>query len=120
MPDFILLLHRPAGPPPALSTEAAAAMTRDYTSWHAEGRLKGGEKLTNDAGRVMRAGAARAIVTDGPFAESKELLGGFYLITAEDYGQACKIAESCPHLKYGGNIEIRQIDPMNESSTAGR
>ncbi len=110
MPDFLLLLHRPAGPPPALSADAAAAMTKDYTGWRAEGRLKGGEKLTNDAGRVMRAAAGRSIVTDGPYAESKELLGGFFLIAAADYDEACRIAESCPHLKYGGGIEIRQID----------
>jgi RNA polymerase sigma-70 factor (ECF subfamily) len=70
MPDFILLLHRPAGPPPAMSADAAAAMTRDYTGWRAEGRLKGGAKLTNDAGRVMRAAASRPIVTDGPHAEA--------------------------------------------------
>ena len=54
--------------------------------------------------------AGRSVVTDGPYAESKELLGGFYLIAAADYGEACRIAESCPHLKYGGGIEIRQID----------
>ncbi|HEV7996380.1 MAG TPA: YciI family protein [Stellaceae bacterium] len=110
MPDFLLLLHRPAGPPPALSADAAAAMTKDYTGWCADGRRKGGEKLTNDAGRVVRPAAGRPVVTDGPYAESKELLGGFYLIAAADYGEACRIAESCPHLKYGGGIEIRQID----------
>jgi hypothetical protein len=52
------------------------------------------------------------MTTDGPFAESKELLGGFFLIAAADYGAACRTAESCPHFKYGGSIEIRQIDPM--------
>jgi hypothetical protein len=110
MPDFILLLHRPAGPPPTISAEAAAAMTKDYTGWRAEGRRKAGEKLTNDAGRVMRAAGGRPIVTDGPYVESKELLGGFYMITAADYVEACRIAENCPHLKYGGGIEVRQID----------
>jgi hypothetical protein len=110
MPDFILLLRRPAGPPPALSPKQVSAITKDYAGWRAEGRLKGGEKLTNDAGRFMTAAAGRTMVTDGPYAESKELLGGFYLITAQDYDEACRVAESCPHLKYGGNIEIRQID----------
>jgi hypothetical protein len=110
MPDFILLLRRPAGPPPALSPEQASAMTKDYTDWRAEGRLKGGEKLTSDAGRVMATAAGRTVVTDGPYAESKELLGGFFLITAKDYDEACRVTEGCPHLKYGGKIEIRQID----------
>ena len=116
MSDFILLLHRPAGPPPTLPPQQAAAVTKEYFDWgdrlRSEGRLKGGEKLTFDAGRVMRSAAGRIMVTDGPYAESKELLGGFFLITAGDYKEACHIAESCPHFKYGGAIEVRQIDPM--------
>ena len=116
MPDFILLLHRPAGPPPVVAPSAAAAITREYADWgerlRREGRLKAGEKLTNDPGRAMRAVGGRIMVTDGPYAESKELLGGFFLITAGDYKEACHTSESCPHFKYGGSIEVRQIDPM--------
>jgi hypothetical protein len=124
MPDFILLLNRPAGAPPAFSPNQAAAVTKEYVGWgdrlRAEGRLKAGEKLTFDAGRVLRPVGGRVMTTDGPYAESKELLGGFFLIAAADYDEACRLAESCPHFKYGGSIEIRQIDPMNESSTAGQ
>jgi hypothetical protein len=109
MPDFILLLRR-HGPLPALSSEQAAAMTRDYTGWRAEGRLKGGQKLTNDGGRVITSEAGRLVVTDGPYAESKELLAGFFVIGAQDFAEACRVAEGCPHLKYGGDIEVRQID----------
>jgi hypothetical protein len=116
MPDFILLLHRPAGPMPMLSPQQGAAITQDYLAWgermRAEGTLKAGERLTNDAGRVLRADAGRVMVTDGPYAESKELLGGFYIVIAQDYGEASRIAESCPHLKYGGRIDIRQIHVM--------
>jgi hypothetical protein len=116
MADFILLLHRPAGPPPALPPEQVAAVTQEYIGWgdrqRAEGRLKAGEKLVFDAGRVLRSAGGRIMVTDGPFAESKELLGGFFVIAANDYDEACHIAESCPHFKYGGSVEVRQIDPM--------
>jgi hypothetical protein len=116
MPDFILLLHRPTGEPPALPPDQISAITREYKGWgdrlRAEGRLKAGEKLTSDAGRLMRPAGGRVMTTDGPFAESKELLGGFFLIAAKDYDEACRLAESCPHFKYGGSIEVRQIDPM--------
>ena len=113
MPDFVLLLHRLRGPAP--SAEAMATAIKDYSGWadrlRGEGRLKGGQKLTFDAGRVMRnAAGGRVVVTDGPYAESKELLGGFFVVTAKDYDEACRLAESCPHLRYGGQIEIRQID----------
>ncbi len=117
MPDFILLLHRPTGATPALPPDQVSAITKEYKGWgdrlRAEGRLKAGEKLTFDAGRVMRPAGGRVMTTDGPFAESKELLGGFFLIAAEDYDAACRLAETCPHFKYGGSIEVRQIDPMN-------
>ena len=114
MPDFILLLHSPAGPRPALSPEQISAVTREYVGWsdhmRTQGHLKAGEKLTFETGRVMRPAGGRVVTTDGPFAESKELLGGFFLISARDYDEACRIAESCPHFKYGGSIEVRQID----------
>jgi hypothetical protein len=112
MPDFLLLLHRPNGAPPAFSPEAAAAVTRDYVEWNAAGRRKAGEKLANDGGRMLRAEAGRVMVTDGPYAESKELLGGFYIIDAADYDEASRLAETCPHLKYGGRVEIRRIDTV--------
>ena len=114
MPDFLLLLHRPVGAPPAFPPDRLAAITKEYMNWNermrAEGRFKAGQKLTFDSGRVMRANGERIVVTDGPFAESKELLGGFYVIAARDYDEACRIAESCPHFSYGGSIEVRQID----------
>lgn len=116
MPDFLLLLHRPAGAPLALPPDRLGTATKEYMAWNermrAEGRFKAGQKLTFDAGRVMRPNGARIVVTDGPFAESKELLGGFYVIAARDYDEACKIAESCPHFGYGGSIEVRQIDVL--------
>ena len=113
MPDFILLLHQLPGPP--VPPEAMATAVKEYGGWgerlRGEGRLKAGQKLTNDAGRNMRnAAGGRVVVTDGPYAESKELLGGFFVVTAKDYDEACQVAESCPHLRYGGRIEIRQIN----------
>jgi hypothetical protein len=49
-------------------------------------------------------------VTDGPYSESKEILGGFYIIEATDYAQALERSQDCPHLGYGGTIEVRQVD----------
>jgi hypothetical protein len=60
----------------------------------------------------MRAGTDRVAVTDGPYAESKELVGGFFIIRAADYDEACSLALSCPHLSYGGGVEVRQIQQM--------
>ena len=56
----------------------------------------------------MRDGQVR--VTDGPYAEVKEVVGGYFLIRASSYDVAVEIARTCPHLRYGGRIEVRQVD----------
>ncbi len=116
MPSYMLLLHNDINRPRPSSGEELMAMVKAYTGWadrmRAEGRLKGGQKLADDAGKIMRSSSGRITVTDGPYAESKELVGGYFMISAKDYEEACGIAESCPHLKFGGRIELRRIDEM--------
>ena len=116
MPDFMLFLHQDLGTGPIRSPEEMMAVTKEYMAWadrmRAEGRLKGGERLANDPGKVLRPKVGRIAVTDGPYAETKELIGGYFAISATDYDEACRIAESCPHLKYGGRIEVRQFHTM--------
>ena len=116
MPNYMLFLHRNSSRPARLSPDEMMAMTKAYMGWaermRAEGKLKGGEKLSDDPGRVMRRKQDRVAITDGPYAESKELVGGFFILAAGDYDEACRLAESCPHLQYGGRIEVREIEPM--------
>jgi hypothetical protein len=117
MPNYMMLLHTNPNSPRPTSPDEIMAVTKSYMVWadrmRAEGRLKGGEKLTFDAGKVMRPnGGGKVTVTDGPYAESKELIGGYFAISAKDYDEACRIAASCPHLGYGGSIEVRQVDQM--------
>lgn len=115
MAQFMLLLHRDPPRGPLGSPEELLAITRKYIAWadrmRAEGRYKGGEKLRDDPGKVLRPGA-RVSVTDGPYAESKEAVAGYFLIMARDYDEACQLAQTCPHLEFGGRIEVRQIHEM--------
>ena len=116
MANYMLFLHRNSSRPAPRSPDEMMGITKAYMGWadrmRAEGRLKGGDKLTDDAGKVMRPGDGRVTVTDGPYAESKEILAGYFMISAKDYDDACRVAESCPHLGYGGRIEVRQVDQM--------
>lgn len=84
-----------------------------YVSWgnrlREAGLMHGGHKLTDEPGRVMRGGDGQVRVTDGPYSESKEILGGYHIIEAESYEQALDRARDCPHLDYGA-IEVRQVD----------
>ncbi len=66
--------------------------------------VDGGDALM-PTGKTMRGGT----VTDGPFIEAKELVGGYSVVEADHYDAAVAIAESCPINAYGGSIEIRQM-----------
>ncbi len=116
MANFMLLLHDRDGQFDNTSDAEMMAIIKEYSAWsqkmRAAGRLVGGEKLTDEPGRNMRKDKGKLLVTDGPFAETKELLGGYFAIAAGDYAEACKLAEDCPHLKYGGRIEVRQIHEL--------
>jgi hypothetical protein len=116
MPNFMLLLHQVPEQHRTKSPDEFQAMLKNYMAWtdriRAEGRHKGSNKLTFDAGKIIRTVGGRVTITDGPYAESKELVGGFYLIAAKDYDDACRVAETSPHLTYGGRIEVRQVDDI--------
>jgi hypothetical protein len=116
MPNFILLLHQNLDRPRPSSPDEMMSITKEYMAWadkmRGEGRLKGGDKLTDDAGKILHAKGGRLAVTDGPYAEGKEIVGGYFTIAAQDYEEACRLAESCPHIKFGGRIELRQIHQM--------
>lgn len=52
----------------------------------------------------------KKLITDGPFLESKELVGGYYIIRARSFDEAAEIAQGCPILRLGGSVEVREID----------
>ena len=116
MPNYILLLHDNVTALASVSPEQMQKVIEKYMRWgdalRDKGVVKGGEKLTDEPGRVMRAGNGQVRVTDGPYSETKEVLGGYYLIEAATYAAAVDYARDCPHLDYGGTIEVRQIDSM--------
>jgi hypothetical protein len=70
-----------------------------------EGSFKSGHPLVHNRKIV----AGRNVVTDGPFAESKEAIGGFFIIQADSFEQAVEIAKGCPCLENGQTIEVGAI-----------
>jgi hypothetical protein len=73
----------------------------------AEGKIRLGQRLTNEGRTVGRKG----MITDGPFGESKEEVGGYWFILARNLDEAARIAQGDPCLDYGLLREIRPIDP---------
>lgn len=62
----------------------------------------------------------RAVLTDGPFAETKEQLGGYHLVDCKDLDEALSIAACIPTLPTGGAIEVRPLDSSHENDLAAR
>ena len=98
----------------AYSPEEIQQAIQKYEAWAGQliqqGHLRGGDKLRDDGGRLVRA-AAGQIIVDGPFAETKETVGGYYLVEVPDYAAAVEIACTCPILAAGGSVEVREIEP---------
>jgi hypothetical protein len=68
-----------------------------------------GQPLQDTAKRVV---GPNGVVHDGPFAEIKDLVNGFIVITANDIDKACEIAKGCPIFEEGGGVEVRPVAPL--------
>ena len=94
-------------------------MMAEYDAFNQEmgrrGVIQGGERLrpTTDA-TTVRVVEGDVVVSDGPFAETKEQLAGFYMIEARDLNEAIQIASKIPPAAIG-SIEVRPIRPIRES-----
>ncbi len=106
----------------ASEAEQATAMKAwfDYTDWLVEkGWMRAGEALEpTSTATSIRAVTGEPVVTDGPFAETKEQLGGFYLIETANLDDAIEAAGRCPGARYG-TIEVRPIAVLPERPDAG-
>ncbi|WIG58835.1 MAG: DGPFAETKE domain protein [Ktedonobacterales bacterium] len=94
----------------ATQQEQAAVMAA-YNAFSAEfkDKIAGGEALLpTSSATTVRAREGKTLTTDGPFAETKEQLGGFYLVNAENLDEAIQIAAKIPGAQHG-SIEVRPV-----------
>jgi len=73
------------------------------------GNFIAGEPL-QAAGHVVSTGG---VVTDGPFAEGAEIVGGYLIVEATDAANATELSMGCPIFEYGGTVEVREVQQMN-------
>ena len=112
-PSYLLLFRHPQeGPDP--TPEEMQKIFGKWMDWmkglKANGQYLGGDRL-DDAGKVVRRPRGTS-VTDGPFAESKEVVGGYIIVAADDLGQAAELARGCPGLDNGTVVEVRPIEKL--------
>ena len=109
MAQFMLLLYDNPANWKTLSPEEMQKAVEKYFAWAKKPFTVDSKRLAPDAGRVIRPQGGKPRATDGPYSETKEVLGGFYLIEAADYDEAVARALDHPHLEYGGTLEVRQL-----------
>jgi hypothetical protein len=108
---FLLLIYEPEQRFVTQSQEAMHAEIGEYHAFGEEfaGAIRGGDALepTNSA-KTVRVRNAQPSVTDGPFAETKEQLGGYYVVEAADIDDAARIAARIPGARHGC-VEVRPV-----------
>jgi len=102
----------------ALTDAERDAVMRDYGDWIAglqrEGRHRATEKLAGSpAAKTLRVSGGKPVVTDGPYAETKEQFGGFHIVECRDVDEALAFAAGIPTLRVGGTIEVRPVEPRS-------
>jgi hypothetical protein len=104
-----LLLFRSVDWYKGLPEEKVQEIVTNWMDWYAglvkNGVVEGGRPLAPE-GRVVRAAGA---ISDGPFAEAKETVGGYFVLNAATMDEAVAVARQCPGLPYGVNVEVRPL-----------
>ena len=109
MSEFILFFRR-TEQANNFSPEQMQEIGKKWWQWTEkltkENKIVNAGNRMSQAGRVVKKGS---VVTDGPYAEIKEVLAGYLITNAEDFDEAVNIAKHCPILEMGGNVEVRKF-----------
>ena len=108
--QYALLIYTKPGTVESLSPAEREAMSAEYFALRDEpGVLSGAGLQPVTTATTIRLADGKPLVTDGPFADTKEVFGGFYLLEADDLDQAIEVATRIPALRVGGTIEVRPL-----------
>jgi hypothetical protein len=108
--EYMLFFRGPDWDEGLSTSELEQAMSKVgawFEGLQAQGKIKGGNPLARN-GQIV-SGRKGGSVTDGPFTESKEAVGGYLLLEADSMEEAVSIAERCPTLAYGITVEVRRV-----------
>jgi hypothetical protein len=113
MKEYLLIFRNDFNSLPKGSPEEMQAMTKKWMDWI--GGIAAQNKLFDRGNRLASTGKVlkpNNVITDGPYSEVKESVGGYSIIKVDSYDEAVEIAKGCPVLTLGGNVEVREIDQL--------
>ena len=112
MTEFVFLYR---GGQSGRSPEQAQQVMQKWMAWFKEladnGHVKDRGQPLERSGKLV-SGKRRA-VTDGPFAEAKDVVGGYTLIVAKDLNEAAELSKGCPIFEFDGQVEVRPVMKLN-------
>jgi hypothetical protein len=113
--EFLALIHADENGWESLSDEERQAVYQRYMDFSERDEVVGGAELqSTTAATTVRVRDGDRVVTDGPYAEVKEALGGFFLLQADSIEDACRLAAEIPAAEHGA-IEVRPVYVREES-----
>lgn len=113
MQEFMMLFRHTPQPEHQPTQEEIEATINQWQDWigsiAAQGKFQSTNQLSYE-GKVVQPGQ---VITDGPYAEIKEIIGGYIIVKAADLDEAVQLSAGCPVLDIGGNVEVRSIMQIN-------
>jgi hypothetical protein len=114
---YMLLIHQGTTPTPRspdewakLSEEEQAAVFADYKAINEHPGVEPGQQMGDpETATTVRVDDGRTLTTDGPFAEVKEAIGGYFFLEADDLDAAIELAARVPAARLGGAVEVRPL-----------
>jgi len=114
--QYLLLIYQNESDAQLANEDARASMFQAYRNFTTEiiksGHMRAGDALQPvETATTVRVRDGKTLTTDGPFAETREQLGGYYLVEAKDLDEATKLAARVPGARFG-SIEVRPVRPL--------
>jgi hypothetical protein len=108
--QYALMIFEKPGAYDGLSDDDRRAITAEYMEIAADTRVLSGAQLRPPAAATtVRVTRGEMVTTDGPFAETKEVFGGWFVFEADDLNAALEVAGRIPAARMGGSVEVRPI-----------
>lgn len=107
---YALLIYEKPGSHDALPDDEREAVYGEYFALSDDPRCLGGGQLQPvETATTVQVEAGRTLTTDGPFADTKEVFGGYYVFEAADLDEAIELAARIPSARLGGKVEVRPL-----------
>ena len=111
--QYALLIYLDPDTGSDLSEDERRAVTDEYLAIRDDPRVTAGAHLRPvETATTLRVADQQPLITDGPFADTKEIFGGYYLVEADDLDAALEIAGRVPAVRMGGCVEVRPLMEM--------